>query len=75
MFVKICSVSRSFFLRQSHLTMATLAQMSVPSGDPGPVESSILDKVPVYVAICIAFTRPSSDNPASSPASSNPRDS
>ena len=46
MFFRICSVSRLPFLRQPYLSMATLAQMSMQSGAPGPMESSIIDKVP-----------------------------
>lgn len=45
MFVKICSVSRSPLFRQSRLSMATLARMSNPSAAPGPMETSISDKV------------------------------
>ena len=55
MFFKICSVSRQSFFRRSCLPVATLAQVSMPSTTPGPMESSILDKVSFYVAISIAF--------------------
>jgi len=45
MFVKTLLVSRPSLLRQPYLYMATLAQSSNPSAAPGPVESSILDKL------------------------------
>ena len=71
MFVKICSVSRLHFLRR--FSVATLTQMSNPSAAPGPVESSIFDKVSVYNPHSL---RPvPSDNPASSPTSSDRRGS